>query len=348
MSDPTAPAEVATYPLYGGARGIAVGGNLAVVAAGENGLRILNASNPAAPVEIGAYAQLSDASGVLLVGDQVYVTDGQAGGLRIIGISNPAYSALVGGVDTPGAAVRVAVAGDYAYVADRARGLRIIDISIPDHPTEITFYDTPGSVGDVAVISNYAYVADGAGGLAILRGLNEVATQTIPPTGGSLASSSGDTGFQFPSGSFTEPVKITYRRLLGDQDIGDKTGIGHTFDLSAVFAGSGQPADPQQPYTVTVHYTADQTAGVLESSLALHYWNGLQWVMEPTSGVDTLSNVISALPNHFSLWSILGEKPPPTPTATPTSTITNTPPPTATPTCTATPAALVRLPLMRK
>jgi hypothetical protein len=35
---------------------------------------------------------------------------------------------------------------------------------------------------------------------------------------------------------------------------------------------------------------------------------GANWVPEPTSVVDTLLNTITATPDHFSQWAILGEE----------------------------------------
>ena len=37
------------------------------------------------------------------------------------------------------------------------------------------------------------------------------------------------------------------------------------------------------------------------------YWNGSEWVNEPSSVVDTANNTITATPNHFSSWAVLGE-----------------------------------------
>jgi len=42
-----------------------------------------------------------------------------------------------------------------------------------------------------------------------------------------------------------------------------------------------------------------------EANLALYYYDGLQWMKEPSSAVDTVANTITATPDHFSLWGIL-------------------------------------------
>ena len=76
-----------------------------------------------------------------------------------------------------------------------------------------------------------------------------------------------------------------------------------------VYSGTGQPAQiaPGQTYTLTVQYTDAEKGPAIESTLALYYWDGSQWVKEPTSVVDTANNVVTATPDHFSKWAVLGE-----------------------------------------
>jgi hypothetical protein len=45
----------------------------------------------------------------------------------------------------------------------------------------------------------------------------------------------------------------------------------------------------------------------IENTLALYWWNGSQWIKETSSVVDTAANTITAAPDHFSLWAVLGE-----------------------------------------
>jgi hypothetical protein len=241
-------------------------------------------------------------------GSYAYVADGDSG-LRIINVSDPAHPGEVGFYDTPGYAYGVAVSGSYAYVADGDSGLRIINVADPAHPSEVGFYDTPGYAYGVAVSGSYAYVADGNSGLVILRLLRDKVMGSIPPTGGTLSSTSGDTRFLFPVDAVTQTITMVYRHLWTDQDTGPLTGIGHTFEVTAVYSDTGQPAQiaPGQNYTLTVHYTEAEKGPAIESTLALYYWDGNQWVQEPSSVLDTAANTVTAYPNHFSLWAVLGE-----------------------------------------
>ncbi|MFQ5854673.1 MAG: hypothetical protein ACE5LU_03375 [Anaerolineae bacterium] len=70
-------------------------------------------------------------------------------------------------------------------------------------------------------------------------------------------------------------------------------------------SASGQPAHPSRPYTITVRYAEGVLA--FEDTLALYTWDGTQWVREPTSVVDPAGNTVTATPDHFGTWAVLGE-----------------------------------------
>jgi len=267
----------------------------------------VDVSDPANPTEVSFYDTRSYAYGVAVSGRYAYVADG-SGSLRIVDVSDPANPTEVGSYDTPRYAVGVVVSGSYAYVAAWS-GLRIVDVSDPTHPTEVGACDTPGRAEGVALSGSYAYVADGDGGLVILRMLQDEVSGSIPPTGGSLSSTSGDTQFLFPADAVTQTITLNYRHLWTDQDSGDLKGIGHTYEVTAVYSDTGQPAQivPGQTYTVAVHYTDAEKGPVIESTMAFYYWDGTQWVKEPSSEVYPATNTITAQPDHFSLWAVLGE-----------------------------------------
>ncbi len=309
VSEPSRPVEVGrTSLLPGVVRGVAVSGMYAYVADMDAGLRVIDVSDPSSPREVGSYDTPGYAIGIAVSGTYAYVADGYAG-LRVIDVSNPSSPREVGFYDTPGDASGVAVSGMYAYVADGYAGLRVIDVSNPSSPREVGFYDTPGDASGVAVSGSYAYVADGRAGFVILRLLRDKVTGSVPPTGGTLSSTSGDTQFVFPAGAVTQTITLVYRHLWTDQDTGPLVGIGHTFEVTAVYSDTGQPAQlaPGQTYTVTVRYADAEKGPAIENTLALYYWDGSRWVKEPSSAVDTAANTITAHPNHLSLWAVLGE-----------------------------------------
>jgi Tol biopolymer transport system component len=132
---------------------------------------------------------------------------------------------------------------------------------------------------------------------------------TIPTSGGTLVASG--IVMDFPSNTFTDTVVVTHTAYLPGEAPspgGSLIGIDHFFDIDAIYASTGQPAQPApgQIYTVTISYGEGEKGPAIEGTLALYYWNGSQWVPEASS-VYTASNTVVAAPNHLSLWAVLGE-----------------------------------------
>ncbi|MBZ0263886.1 hypothetical protein K8I28_04385, partial [bacterium] len=146
---------------------VVIAGEYAYVADGNEGLRVIDVSDPANPEESGSYDTPGRAHDVVVAGDYAYVAD-SGSGLRVIDITDPANPEGIGFCDTPDFAYSVAVSGGYAYVADREGGLRVIDISDPTTPVETGFYDTPTWANGVAVSGRYAYLAAREGGLLVI------------------------------------------------------------------------------------------------------------------------------------------------------------------------------------
>ncbi len=111
----------------------------------------------------------------------------------------------------------------------------------------------------------------------------------------------------FGSGTFSETTVVSYTSLLPLPAPNTLGGVARFFELEATAAASGLPITPQQPYTLTITYAqASVPLNVREGTLALYYWNGISWEVEPTSQLDAGANIITATPNHFSTWAVLG------------------------------------------
>jgi hypothetical protein len=307
ISDPTMPTQIGFYGnYYGSLYDVTVVGNYAYAAAEWGGLRIIDISDPYAPTETGFF-YTAVAFGLEVVGNHAYLA---AGSLRIIDISNPSAPIEIGSCDLPGddVAEDVVVAGDYAYVFSITRGIYIIDISDPTTPTTVGLYENPNYVYDMAVAGNYAYFTYIDKGLFILRLQTDKVIDSVPITGGDLVSSDGNTNLIFPSGAFSQTVNITYRQMLNDEHIGYWAGIDHSFDVSAVYSDTGETANlaPSQTFTITVAYSDSEIGPALEDTLGLFSWNDTTWAKEPTSTLDPVNNIITATPNHLSLWAVLG------------------------------------------
>jgi hypothetical protein len=325
VSNPANPWEVGSYDAPGYAEDVVVVGNYAYVAEAPSGywggLRVIDVTTPWRPMEVGFYDTPGYPYGVAISGSHAYVADGDPG-LRIVNVSNPYNPWEEGAYETPGSADDVAVAGDFVYIAEYAAwaeatgqeiggGLRVVDVSDPTNPTEVGFYDTPGGPGKVATAGGYVYVAHGDMGLFVLR-FPPRASAVIPVAGGSLVSDFDWTTYTFASGAFTDTAIVTHtlRPLSQVPSTGDLVGIGHFFDVTAVYSTTGQPAQlaPGQAYTLTVEYSDTAGGLVIEDTLGLYWWDGGVWSQQGITGtVNTADNLVSAQVDHLSLFAVLGE-----------------------------------------
>jgi len=133
--------------------------------------------------------------------------------------------------------------------------------------------------------------------------------QATPEGGGGVQSNDGRTTVTLGPGDVAETVTLTLTPWVVVPG-GSLAGIGHAFDLTAVYASTGEPASlvPGNTFDLEIHYgDAELTTPVREETLALYYWDGDEWVVEPSSSVDPANNVVTATPDHFSLWAVLGE-----------------------------------------
>lgn len=167
VSTPNSLNSVGFFKTLSSPETMVVDGELAYVAAsgssGNNGLWIVDITNPASPLEI-SYYETPDAHDLVVSEDIVYLA---ARGLSILDVSDPAKPVEVAYFNTRGGGEGIALDGDYVYIADVTAGLSIIDISDLESPFEVGVADSPGRAYKVALSNNYAYVADGSAGLSI-------------------------------------------------------------------------------------------------------------------------------------------------------------------------------------
>jgi hypothetical protein len=171
VSAPSRTWRVGSIVLPDMVRGITIDGNYAYVAASESGLRIIDITAPAAPVEVGAFAT-NAVEDVMISRDattnQAYVTTDK--GLQIVDIANPQAPAAVGFYKS-GGILAIAVAGRYVYLwsgiahPDGIGKFSVLDVANPQQPQLIeaiplSFFGYRwGYLTDMAVRDNYLYVA---------------------------------------------------------------------------------------------------------------------------------------------------------------------------------------------
>jgi hypothetical protein len=136
-------------------------GNYAYIAnADDDGLHIVDISDPTNPLLIGSYEPEGyiDFSDVHVVGNYAYIVDMISDSLDIVDISDPTTPTRTGSIeiDDPG---NVQIVGSYAYVSARSDGLQIVDVSDPVTPVLISSIETMGTARDVQVVDEHAYIA---------------------------------------------------------------------------------------------------------------------------------------------------------------------------------------------
>jgi hypothetical protein len=158
LADPDRPREVGHLGLPGARFHMDLTGHHAYVTS-ANGLSIIDVTDPARPVQVGAYAPwddwpFTDGWGLSVVGNYAHVCD-PTSGLHVIDVADPSRPIGVG--YCPGAPYYVAIADSVAYMADSDGGFSIADVSDPRSPREVGSVDYP-VIRQIAVEMPIAYV----------------------------------------------------------------------------------------------------------------------------------------------------------------------------------------------
>jgi photosystem II stability/assembly factor-like uncharacterized protein len=182
LSNPTAPRQVSilTPDVLGGMaiRAVASGRYVYMTTSGPDGLRAIDAADPAHPHVIGAYASPGSIHGLAVTGDRIYVADNEYQGnvprgfLRAIDAHDSADLRVIGSTVMPGEAWGMKVVGHYAYATTAdcyystcAGSLQVVDVSDPAHPHPAGSLNLETGAFDLATSGGTLYVAGGEAGV---------------------------------------------------------------------------------------------------------------------------------------------------------------------------------------
>lgn len=125
----------------------------------------------------------------------------------------------------------------------------------------------------------------------------------IPLSGGIFALAS-TVQVSFDANSFTQAVNVTYTPMMptNTNGFGD---VDRFYDITVTTANN-VTLQLQKPYTVTITYDEDHISPhIREQDLGIYFWDGAKWRREPTSTINTDTNTVTAVANHFSQWGVL-------------------------------------------
>jgi len=149
-------------------------GDHAFAAAGENGLYVLDVSDPETLGTV-AHRELDGyANGLYLSGSTLYVVGigdvytGTGGFLQVVDVTLPESPLVLGSVGLEGEPMEVVVRGNTAYVATQTKGVALVDVSDPSDLSLLSAYDTSGVCYDVLLWGGMLLCADGLNGFSIL------------------------------------------------------------------------------------------------------------------------------------------------------------------------------------
>ena len=155
-------------PAFKGGFDISVDGSHALVAAGSNGLHIVDVADLGRPTPVG-WIDI-EARGTAIAGHRGYVRVSVPGNpahtdLVIIDLSTPSAPVILSQLFLPSSDA-VEVVGTKAYVT-AGGALHVIDVSNPESPQNIASLPIPNGARELAVSGNQAYVGNLSGVYAV-------------------------------------------------------------------------------------------------------------------------------------------------------------------------------------
>jgi hypothetical protein len=187
--------------------------------------------------------------------------------------------------------------------------LVVLDVSDRSKPEKLGGYDTLGGAWDVVVKDGYIYLADFPYGVQVLKFIPP-ATGRVPTTGGGFTTAPDAVRYDFPPGSFSFDALVKHQPLSASGVPPSSLlfpKIGPFFSVSAKDS-IGNTLKVKQAFTITIPYSDEGLSLNQEKALGLYTWDGRQWLLEPSSQVDTGANTITAALDRLVLGGVLMDK----------------------------------------
>ena len=178
-------------PDTGFSNNVDIAGDYAYIAAGADGLYIIDTSDKTQPILVATLALSGNGNDVKVVpGSELIVIAGGSAGVHLVDVSIPHSPQLISSVDTPGTAIDLAIENDIVYLADGDDGVQVIDIS-GETPVIVSTINTNGHAYGVAVSDNVLAAANRYSSsiqvVELSNGTNELLSLEVSLASGSLS-----------------------------------------------------------------------------------------------------------------------------------------------------------------
>ncbi len=164
VSDPTQPVVAKELNYHGSTFSAVIDGSYAYISNTHGGIRIMDISNPANPVETGTLklSETGAAYASVVSGSYLYVA-ASLDGLLTIDISNPSAPTQLMDYVFSEPVNDVCLAGSYLYLSNSYDGVVVMDISNPAAPAYVTRRNMGNGVESVFAHDGYLYAVGGMG-----------------------------------------------------------------------------------------------------------------------------------------------------------------------------------------
>ncbi len=137
---------------------VAVEGTRAYLAANSQGIRVLDISNPAEPVEIGSFAGSPLCTDLRMSRGILHAATGR--GLQLLDVTNPGAIRLIG--ESRGtAASGIAVGDGFSFLATGGAGVEVHDTRVPEAPVRLSTLTTGDPVLSVRLRGRHLFLSGG-------------------------------------------------------------------------------------------------------------------------------------------------------------------------------------------
>ena len=167
IANPASPTLISSIPAGSQGTGCAMAGEIAFLALGDGGVKILDISDPLTPQLLTALDTLGHCYDVFADIIYLYVAAGEK--IHILDISDPATPVHLGMLTVAGMDFRaVAADGDIVYAGDEHAGLLIADVHDPANPAVLGMLDTGEKTTSIRLRDNLGFITTAGHGLRII------------------------------------------------------------------------------------------------------------------------------------------------------------------------------------